>query len=229
MKKKQSPSQESKDSLFTGNSDVVHISNYFHNILLEIQENLSQLTQYTKSLADANESLARLVVKDGLTGLYNNTYIKERLLQEIYRAERYKHSLSLLMIDLDDFKAFNDEYGHVEGDKALKGIADIIKESFRPSDISARYGGEEFLVILPETGQENAFLVSERIRERVASYAFEINSSKEKPGFITVSIGLCTFPKSKGSAEDLIIAADNALYKAKKEGKNKVVICDASR
>jgi len=220
--KKKTHDSIKEKSLHTGNSDVDDFNQHFDSVLKKLEEKLSQVDESAKSLAKANESLAQLVVKDGLTGLYNHSYIKERLLQELYRAERYKHSLSLLMIDLDDFKTLNDEYGHLTGDKALIDLAHLMGETIRPSDIPARYGGEEFLIILPETTSQSAISIAERIQEKVNSYAFEINSSKKETFQITVSIGLCTYPDFEGSAEDLIHLADSALYKAKKAGKNRI-------
>jgi len=176
-----------------------------------------------RSLAIMSGKLSSLAITDGLTGLYNQFYIKERLQEEIYRSDRYKHSLSLLMIDLDDFKALNDKFGHVVGDRILKSFANLIRETIRPSDIPSRYGGEEFLLILPETTSENAVIVAERLRQKVGTYPFEISCLKEKNPPFTISIGVCAFPGRGRSVEELITLADTALYQAKKEGKNRVV------
>jgi len=167
--------------------------------------------------------LTSLAITDGLTGLYNQFYIKERLQEELYRSERYKHSLGLLMIDLDDFKTLNDKYGHIAGDRILRSFANLIKETIRPSDVPARYGGEEFLIILPETSCQNAISVAERIRQKIALYPFEIGSLKEQSSPFTISIGVCAFPGRGRTVEELITLADLALYQAKKEGKNKVI------
>lgn len=220
----QPPHISSENTTFTGNIEVDQISRYYNDMILKLQKKLAQVNQYSKSLADVNESLARVAAKDGLTGLYNQSFAKERLQQEIYRTERYKHSLSLLMIDLDDFKELNDKYGHVVGDRMLKTLARLMVEIIRPSDIPARYGGEEFLIILPETISENAVKVAERIRQRIESYPFEINHTRDRTYQITISTGVCSYPDYGRTAEDLINLADAALYGAKKGGKNRVVV-----
>jgi len=175
-----------------------------------------------RGLAIMSGKLSSLAITDGLTGLYNQFYIKERLQEEIYRSERYKHILSLLMIDLEDFKSLNDKYGHIVGDRILKSFSNLIRETVRPSDIPSRYGGEEFLVVLPETTCENAVIVAERIRQKIGGYPFEISCLKEKNPPFTVSIGVCAFPGRGRTVEELITLADTALYQAKKDGKNRV-------
>lgn len=205
-------------------SDGGHISQYYRNMLIKLQDKLLQVNQYAKSLADANESLSRVAAKDGLTGLYNHLFIKERLQQELYRAERYGHPLSVLMIDLDDFKKLNDKYGHVTGDSVLKTVARLIVEIIRHADVPARYGGEEFLIILPETDKENAVHVAERIRQRVEACLFDANPSKEKTLRLTVSLGVCTYPDYSRTGQELIAFADAALYGAKATGKNRVEV-----
>lgn len=200
------------------------INKYYRDMLLKLQKKLLQVNQFAKSLADANESLTRVAAKDGLTGLYNQIFIKERLQQEIYRAERYGRPLSVLMLDLDDFKKLNDRYGHVTGDNVLKTVSRLIVELIRPADIPGRYGGEEFLIILPETNSENAFLVAERIRQRVEVCLFETDNSSQSTVHVTLSIGLCTYPDFGRTAQELIALADSALYKAKTSGKNMAAV-----
>ena len=170
-----------------------------------------------------SERMTSLIIKEGLTGLFNQIYIRQRLEEEIYRSKRYNHPLSLLMIDLDNFKGLNDRYGHTAGDHLLKYFSRLILETVRPSDIAARYGGEEFLIILPETSKEEAQTVAERLRKRISLYPFRIDSRKEDIQF-TISIGVSSFPEYGQTADELITLADTALYQAKKEGKNKVAI-----
>lgn len=170
-----------------------------------------------------SERMTSLIIREGLTGLFNQIYIRQRLEEEFYRSKRYEHPLSLLMIDLDNFKALNDRYGHTAGDHLLKYFSQMISETIRPSDIAARYGGEEFLIILPETTRKEALTVAERIQKKISLYPFRIDSRKEEVQF-TISIGVSTFPDSGQNAEELITLADMALYQAKKEGKNKVAI-----
>jgi diguanylate cyclase (GGDEF)-like protein len=168
-----------------------------------------------------SDKMNSLIVREGLTGLFNQNYIRQRLDEEYYRAKRYEHPLSLMMIDLDNFKSLNDRFGHTAGDHLLRYFGRLIRETVRPSDIPARFGGEEFLVILPETGKEDARVVAERLRKRIAMYPFRIDSRKEDIQ-LTISIGVTAFPEFGQSSEELITLADMALYQAKKEGKNKV-------
>ncbi|MFC2166364.1 GGDEF domain-containing protein [Acidobacteriota bacterium] len=207
-------------------SGVIH--QILNDKLVKLQEKLEQVHQHSHSLHGENETLVRLAAKDGLTGLYNHAYIKERLKQELYRCQRYEHPLSLLMIDIDDFKSLNDSYGHVVGDRVLKTLSLLMQEIVRPSDIIGRYGGEEFLIILPQTNSEHALAVAERIRENIEFYEFEVHPSKNKISQVTVSVGLCAYPDNGHSPEDLIAFADESLYVAKKEGKNRVTIFQAT-
>lgn len=219
--------EEKKDQVPAQNpavTDTGIIHQILNEKLVSLQDKLEQVSQHSHSLHGENETLVRLAAKDGLTGLYNHAYIKERLKQELYRCQRYDHPLSLLMIDIDDFKSINDSYGHVVGDRILKTFSMLMQDIVRPSDITGRYGGEEFLVILPQTNSEDSLAVAERIRENIEFYEFEVHPSKSKISQVTVSIGLCTFPDHGQSPEDLIAFADESLYVAKKEGKNKVSI-----
>lgn len=204
------------------NSDI--INQILNEKLVDLQKKLDQVSQNTHSLSGENETLVRLAAKDGLTGLYNHAYIKERLKQECYRSQRYKHDLSLLMIDIDDFKSVNDTLGHSFGDQVLKTIAVLMQRVIRPSDIIGRYGGEEFLVILPQTSGEHSLIVADRIRETIESHNFKILPSKRKSSKVTVSIGACSYPDNGQTAEDLLAFADESLYIAKREGKNRVTV-----
>jgi diguanylate cyclase (GGDEF)-like protein len=168
-----------------------------------------------------SDKMNALIIREGLTGLFNKLYIRQRLDQEYYRSKRYDHALSLLMIDMDNFKAVNDRYGHTAGDHLLRYFSQLISETIRPSDIAARYGGEEFLIILPETTRTEAIAVAERLRKRILLYPFRIDSRKEDVQF-TISVGVSSFPEGGQSAEELITMADMALYLAKKNGKDKV-------
>ncbi len=223
--KKEESSQTSESSSQTSfDTDSGDIHKILNEKFVHLHDKLDKVSQHTNSLHGENETLVRLAARDGLTGLYNHAYIKERLKQELYRCQRYHHPLSLMMIDIDDFKSLNDTYGHVVGDKVLKTMSIMMQEIIRPSDIIGRYGGEEFLVILPQTDSENSLAVAERLRENIEFYEFEVQPSLNKISQITVSIGLCSFPDHGETPEDLIIFADDSLYAAKKEGKNKVII-----
>jgi len=164
----------------------------------------------------------RLACTDGLTEVYNHRTFQERLTQEIARANRYGRPLSLLMIDVDHFKVYNDTYGHPEGDIVLQDLARLLREVSRSSDTVARYGGEEFAVILPETDGVNAQKIGERLREQVERHAFR-GQELMPGGTLTISIGVATHT-SAGSKDALLQAADTALYTAKREGRNRVCV-----
>jgi len=163
----------------------------------------------------------RLSITDELTGLFNYRYLQQRLDDEIERAKRYSRSLSMLMLDADDFKKFNDTYGHIAGDQALSEIGQVLRTAVREIDVVCRYGGEEFSVVLPETDAEGAFVVAEKVREAVASHSFADGDGK-RGVHVTVSIGLATFPSSAADREELLRQADDALYQAKHLGRDRV-------
>lgn len=159
-------------------------------------------------------------IKDGLTQLYNHSYFQRTLSEEIARAERFQNVLSVLLLDIDDFKDVNDAYGHPVGDRVLKKLSNVLKEITREIDIVARYGGEEFAIILPETGLKGAKLLGNRLNEKVREMVIKEDGLEIK---ITVSIGAAAY--SEGLAqEDLINNADRALYRAKAKGKDKTCI-----
>ena len=159
----------------------------------------------------------QLSVTDALTGLLNRRYLEERLSEEIKRSNRYGYPMSFMMIDVDDFKSFNDNFGHAEGDKALKMVGYSLRETLRSADVAARYGGEEFSILLPQTTPGEAETIAERLRENIASAEFANRQ-------ITVSIGIASCCLELNSAQELIVAADKALYEAKRRGKNNVQI-----
>lgn len=164
--------------------------------------------------------IAHLARTDGLTGLNNHRTFHEMLDVEIKRARRYNRTLSLLLIDIDDFKKFNDAYGHQSGDTALKKLAEILTKNLRAMDSAARYGGEEFTVILPETFLDDAVIIAERIRDETGQ---QFCRFLDKEMCITISIGVSVFPDNSTDKDDLIKAADDALYMTKKMGKNRVI------
>lgn len=159
---------------------------------------------------------------DRLTRLYNSSYFLDKLKSEMLRAERYRHNLSLMVIDFDDFKIVNDTYGHLSGDRALRAMGTIIQSNLRRVDVAARYGGDEFMVLLPETALAKAVEVAERIRADTAGYAFK-NDQGETIGPKTVSIGLAECSGYPATRRDFIKAADTAMYQAKSAGRNTVV------
>lgn len=169
-------------------------------------------------LKQGREELERLSRTDGLTGLPNRRHLMETLEKEARRATRNALPFTLLMIDVDHFKRYNDAFGHLAGDDVLKRLAGVLLAVVRTADYAARYGGEEFTVVLPETPLDGALEVAERIRERMAEEAFGTNGSK-----VTLSIGLGEFPTDGATPEAVIAGADSALYRAKEHGRNCVV------
>lgn len=159
----------------------------------------------------------QLSVTDPLTGLLNRRYLEERIAEEIVRSKRHRFSVSLMMLDVDEFKSYNDRYGHPAGDIALRIVGDILKESLRGADVAARYGGEEFAILLPQTAAEEAAQIAERIRKQVERSEFPNRQ-------VTISIGIANLSKEVDSPRDLISAADVALYAAKNQGRNNVQI-----
>ena len=191
--------------------------------LLEMNRELeAKIHERTHELAEANARLAQLAVTDGLTGLYNHRHLHERLSLEVERSQRSGLPLSLLMLDVDHFKQFNDTFGHPAGDEVLRQLARVLNDTRRANDVVARYGGEEFAVILVDTAKFTAAKVAERVRERIALHDF--SDAAQKAGKISVSIGVATFPDDGTDAEGLVRAADTALYAAKRAGRNRVVL-----
>jgi two-component system, cell cycle response regulator len=194
-----------------------------------------------KSLQDqiraAKAQLETLSVTDGLTGLYNHRHFQDRLREEFRRSQRYSDPVSLIMVDLDHFKQVNDRYGHPFGDKVLREAAALIRQSVREPDICARYGGEEFTIILPKTQVQGALVVAERIwramGEKTYMYGEPAPEGASAPGepieiHVTASIGLAFYPsKDITSAEVLVRYADEALYRAKREGRNTICLYQA--
>lgn len=161
----------------------------------------------------------QLSVTDSLTGLLNRRYLQERLNEEIQRSRRHRFALSLLMLDVDNFKSFNDTFGHLAGDAALRIVANILKQNLRGDDVAARYGGEEFAVLLPQTGIDEASVIAERIRLQIERADFPNRR-------ITASIGIASWSANMNVPDDLIWAADRALYEAKENGRNNVQLYD---
>jgi diguanylate cyclase (GGDEF)-like protein len=173
------------------------------------------------AIAIENARLYRYAVTDEMTRLYNHRYFQQRLDEELLRADRYDNHVSLLILDVDHFKKFNDTYGHPEGDRVLKAVARLIEKSVREVDIVARYGGEEFVVICPEKNGEGSLVPAERIRHAVEEFDFRI-SGKHVP--ITVSLGVACYPDQARSKPELIQKADYALYFSKQNGRNQATL-----
>jgi|GEM_PF-905913 len=210
------------------NEKVIGALNIYANSIDKLKENTNFLSiianQSAMAIHNARqyERIRQLAITDKLTGLYNRRYFMELLKNEIGRSKRSKKPLSLAILDIDNFRDYNNAHGHLVGDKLLTEFALILKKSIRNVDTAGRYGGEEFVVLLPESSPDDAAVVGERIRKAVQDNYFE--GEEDQPlGRVTVSVGISTCLNSSLNQEELIKEADKALYKAKDTGKNKVV------
>ena len=202
---------------------VINITNKKHDKLFN-QKDLEFITSLANQAAIAidNAKLYELATKDGMTKLYIYRHFYTLLENEIRRCSRYKRNMSLIMMDIDNFKNINDTYGHLTGDLILKHLASTLQDTVRKIDIPARYGGEEFVVILPETDKKDACIIAERIRKNVSQIEVKIDDTRTLSP--TVSIGIAQYTTDGQEAKDLINAADTALYYSKHNGKNMVSI-----
>ena len=169
------------------------------------------------------KSIEELSYTDSITGLYNYRYFYKRLTEEVFRAKRFDRKLALVIFDIDDFKVYNDTYGHQAGDQLLKQLGELLSRTVRSIDVVSRYGGEEFCTIMPESDQEECLKFLERLRKNIMNYPFKDEHSKEEHN-ITVSLGGAIYPYDARSVDKLIYCADMALLKAKGTGKNRSVM-----
>jgi diguanylate cyclase (GGDEF)-like protein len=187
---------------------------------MSLEEQASGVTQSFAALMDSTgerlEQARMEAITDYLTGLYNHRYLHERLQEELSRAREQTYPLSVLFLDIDEFKAFNDRHGHSLGDSALRMVASMIDHSVRHVDLAARYGGEEFVVVLVDTDRAGAVEVAERIRTGIAA------TPVPSAGHLSVSIGIASYPEDAEYREELIDKADWAMYLAKRGGRNRV-------
>ncbi len=184
-------------------------------VLLEARRQVARLSRSRAELEDANESLRRLATTDGLTGLRNRAAFDDRLAEAHALSVRHGHPLSVVMLDVDDFKHFNDSFGHPAGDAVLKLVAAALAGAARSTDTVARYGGEEFVLVLPDTDHAGAMVLAERCRRAVAGAAWD-----QRP--VTVSVGVSTLTPETPDALTLVREADIALYCSKQGGRNRV-------
>jgi diguanylate cyclase (GGDEF)-like protein len=189
---------------------------------------LANQTAATIANVHSHRDVYNQAVTDSLTGLYNRRHMQEVLLDERRRAHRYGHPLSVIMLDVDSFKTYNDTYGHVQGDVLLRMAAAILRENVRDVDIVGRYGGEEFIVVLPETPSAEAYQTAERLRQAVARTVFPgFPADPDLAVFKTISLGVAAFPDTTDDTQALVTLADNALYRAKRGGRNQTVMAGA--
>ncbi len=176
-------------------------------------------TLLAADLQNAREGLAELSNTDEMTGLKNRRAFNYEFSTEVKKALRYKRPFAVMMLDADDLKVANDQYGHIVGDKLIVTLAQVIRDSVRETDILARYGGDEFVIMLPETDGENALIVAERIKEAVQNTSFSANGDRISS---TLSIGIACFPDDSDKTEEIVKLADKALYESKNKGKNTI-------
>ncbi|MFZ1986904.1 MAG: diguanylate cyclase [Desulfatitalea sp.] len=208
-----------EEAISKGASDFVFKPVRFEELLLRLRRVLKE-RRLTQERIQMLEKLKRLSITDGLTKLYNSRYFYNQLKIEIDRTTRYQRPLSLLLLDIDKFKEYNDNYGHLEGDKVLIRLGQVIKSCLRKMDSAYRYGGEEFTVILPETEGDEAATVGERIRTAVEIELFYPQKESE-PVAITISIGVTEFTWQEEIAV-FVQRADKAMYQSKQAGRNRV-------
>ncbi|MGI8817577.1 MAG: sensor domain-containing diguanylate cyclase, partial [Gemmatimonadales bacterium] len=200
----------------TATGEVGDLTYVFNHMVGRLRQSRQDLDAVNETLRQQNEELERLSASDSLTGLSNRRILTQRLSEELLRSQRQSHSFTVLMLDVDHFKKYNDAYGHPAGDEVLKKVANILRNCTRAGDCTARYGGEEFAVLLSGKSGDTALQLAERIRTRVAAEEFV-------GGKVTISGGIAEFPHHGHTAEAVISSADEALYEAKREGRNRVV------
>jgi diguanylate cyclase (GGDEF)-like protein len=201
--------------------EVQKISHYIIAMTEELRDRVDEVDTYARQLDEAHKRAVQLSLKDSLTGLYNRDHVERRLQIEIERAREFNRSVGVLLVDVDDFGAYNEDYGHILGDKALKEVATIVSEHCRSIDIAGRYTDEQFLIVLPEAGQTKSAKVADTLREAIASHKFP-SLAAGKPAHLTVSIGISGFPKQRGTYDSIIGAAQENLKHAKDAGKNRI-------
>jgi diguanylate cyclase (GGDEF)-like protein len=172
---------------------------------------------------DLHETVQRQAVTDELTGLFNHRRFQEAMVAESDRARRFDQPMSLVMLDIDNFKLVNDNHGHQQGDRVLREVARVLRESSREIDSPARYGGEELAVVLPQTDLEGAYQLAERVRTEVEAMQVPLVAGGGGTISVTASLGVASLPESAPEPGELIAAADAALYRAKNAGKNQTV------
>jgi diguanylate cyclase (GGDEF)-like protein len=207
-----------EEAINKGASDFVSKPIRFEELLLRLRRVLRE-RNITKERALMLKRLQDLAITDGLTNLYNSRYFYKQLDSEVNRSKRYNHPLSLLFMDIDHFKHYNDNYGHLEGDKVLAGVGKVIKSCLRKMDTAYRYGGEEFTVILPETSRGEVMTVAKRIKDVMENKKFSPQSGKSVS--ITISIGATEYCRDERISE-FVQRADKAMYLSKQRGRNQI-------
>jgi diguanylate cyclase (GGDEF)-like protein len=207
-------------------TEIGYLTEVFNHMVAKLRQGRQELAAANEALLEKNKQLEELSITDSLTGLYNRSHLMETLAGEIARSRRHNRAFTLLIMDIDHFKGYNDTFGHLAGDEALRRTGLLLKESIRSCDYAARYGGEEFILILPETGAEDGVETAERIRNQLAEKEMGSDGNSSR---VTVSVGVASFPRDGEDAHSLMKRADAALYEAKRRGRNRVVLSGESR
>ncbi len=189
----------------------------------ERKDLLDNLVRNREELEHLNSILHKLSVRDGLTGLYNHRYFHEAASQELMRCKRHSCMFSVIFIDVDNFKEYNDTHGHPAGDEVLRKLSECMNDRLRKTDIAARYGGEEFVILLPETHGDNAMICAETLRKKIEQHPFP-GRETQPLGIVSVSMGVAHYPDDGDDLDHLLHAADEALYRAKAAGRNKIIM-----
>ena len=196
----------------------------FRSLDTQTLESVADICATAIQNAQHVERVRQLAYIDGLTGIFNRRFFEMRISEEIERARRYSTGIAVLMVDIDQFKRLNDEFGHLLGDEVLRQVCSIFSQHLRKMDVVCRYGGEEFVIVLPQTNAEHAMRVAEKLRRVIESWQF--------PGVaraVTISAGVATFPEHGETRDALVKAADTGLYAAKQAGRNQVQLANASQ
>jgi diguanylate cyclase (GGDEF)-like protein len=208
-------------------NEIASLVRFADERVRELQKQLANVESANAELLRRNSALSEISARDALTGLYNRWYVMEKIDSEMNRSLRHRSPVSLIMLDIDHFKRVNDSFGHSAGDRVLRSVGQVLRDSCRVYDVAGRYGGEEFCVVLPETRVGNTTVVAERIRERLAASRFEVGADSV---VVTASIGIAGVDSLESEAalspSMLIDRADQALYSAKHHGRNRVEMWD---
>lgn len=195
-----------------------------HSAIRRQEYLLNTLTRQNDELGTLNIKFRELAIRDGLTGLFNHRHAQEKLSEEFDRAREFGRDLSVIFMDLDNFKYFNDTHGHQAGDEILELLCTLMTSVTRDSDVLARWGGEEFIIVAPETNKNQACALAERIRAKVAEYDFP-HASEQPLGSMSISVGVATTSDDVVDVEALVKRADDGAYFAKSRGRNRTVFC----
>jgi len=194
---------------------------YSYRKIQDLEVEIRKRKEIERKLVESEKKYRELSITDDLTKLYNTRHFSSRLRRELDRVSRYGHDLSLLLLDVDDFKKYNDAYGHFEGDAVLSKLGEVIRGELRRTDSAYRYGGEEFTIILTETGEESAIKVADRMREEFESI-MTASGQKDMAGR-TISVGVTQYVPEE-NVQSLLMRADKAMYEAKNGGKNQICL-----